>query len=577
MPSSRHPLNDHRTVKRMTQRLLLLFLLVPLSAQSVLARDGLPQGYLASVGGRLITEEQFRDRYKTYLLYGKDEPIVRQQVLETLINEDLLLTESAKLGLTEAVTFKEEAHAIRQQVLLDQFRERVLGAKVVVTEDDLMQAFRRYHAKVAARHIFASTEREAWEYKRLLDNGMRFEDLARQVFKDSYLSDAAGFLGYFSFGDMDPAFEEAAFTLPIGKVSDPIRTAQGYSILRVEDRVEHPLLNEADYLKARKTLRMWVRRIKVDKVAIDYSDELKTRLAIDVNRQTLQDVMDTFVKWPLDKKKQDVRIQPARKLDPASVLRETLVTFRGGRWTVEEFFQKAQWTSERQRKRVRSNEQMVQFIEGLVVRDALLSEARAAGLETDPVVLKEIDKRERGLTEKKYCEDLFRDIQIPEAELRTRYEKFRDEYIFPEQARVLEILVSSPALADELAARARSGEDFQSLARHYTIRPGGTQRSGDLGFIPRERFGPFAETIFSSTPGSIVGPLAYGEAIAIYKVIGFKERRQKTFDEAREEILAQLTMFSQRQKLQKTIEKLKQNVVIVRDYDRLAGMNFSFK
>jgi parvulin-like peptidyl-prolyl isomerase len=45
-----------------------------------------------------------------------------------------------------------------------------------------------------------------------------------------------GDLGEFGRGAMDPAFEKAAFSLPIGAVSEPVLSAFGYHLIKVEKR-----------------------------------------------------------------------------------------------------------------------------------------------------------------------------------------------------------------------------------------------------------------------------------------------------------------------------------------------------
>ena len=107
--------------------------------------------------------------------------------------------------------------------------------------------------------MFARTKEEADNLYQLLKAGASFKELAKQVFTDSTLRNNGGYLGYFSWGDMDPAFENAAFSLKVGEISKPVKTAQGYSIIKVEDRKEIPLMTEDDFQKRKKKLERSLR------------------------------------------------------------------------------------------------------------------------------------------------------------------------------------------------------------------------------------------------------------------------------------------------------------------------------
>jgi parvulin-like peptidyl-prolyl isomerase len=85
--------------------------------------------------------------------------------------------------------------------------------------------------QVHVRHILVEQEYEARDLLRKLAEGVPFEQLAK---KHSRCPSAAqgGDLGTFGRGRMVEPFEEAAFELEVGKVSEPIRTRFGYHLIQ---------------------------------------------------------------------------------------------------------------------------------------------------------------------------------------------------------------------------------------------------------------------------------------------------------------------------------------------------------
>lgn len=71
-----------------------------------------------------------------------------------------------------------------------------------------------------------------------LRDGADFAAIAAEHSEDEGTAEAGGDLGFFPRGQMMPPFEEAAFSLPVGELSGLVRTAFGFHILRVEERME---------------------------------------------------------------------------------------------------------------------------------------------------------------------------------------------------------------------------------------------------------------------------------------------------------------------------------------------------
>ncbi len=89
---------------------------------------------------------------------------------------------------------------------------------------------------VKASHILVATEKEAIDIKDAIDhNVITFEEAAGKYSKCPSGRNG-GDLGYFQHGQMVPEFEKAAFSLPVGEVSAPVKTNFGYHLIKVYDK-----------------------------------------------------------------------------------------------------------------------------------------------------------------------------------------------------------------------------------------------------------------------------------------------------------------------------------------------------
>jgi peptidyl-prolyl cis-trans isomerase D len=110
------------------------------------------------------------------------------------------------------------------------------------------EAYRRQE-QVRVRHILftlaedAPSEQEATvrataeQVLRELHAGADFAALAQAHSNDTATAEKGGDLGFFPRGQMVKPFEDVAFALPVGQTSELVRTAFGYHIIRVEDRL----------------------------------------------------------------------------------------------------------------------------------------------------------------------------------------------------------------------------------------------------------------------------------------------------------------------------------------------------
>ena len=177
-------------------------------------------------------------------------PMLVPLVADQLVNGRLMAAEGYAVGLEDSedvqARLEQAERQFVQQAWLDQtVEERITDERLQTIYDELVMA-QPPQDEVQARHILVETEEEALEVIAAIEEGGDFAELAQER-STGPSGPRGGDLGYFSQGDMVPAFGEAAFALEVGAHStEPVETQFGWHVIKVEDRrtVEPPSLEE---------------------------------------------------------------------------------------------------------------------------------------------------------------------------------------------------------------------------------------------------------------------------------------------------------------------------------------------
>ena len=93
-----------------------------------------------------------------------------------------------------------------------------------------------YCSSVRASHILVKTEKEAKQILEYINKGVDFGELARG-FSLCPSKKNDGDLNYFSRGQMVKPFEDKAFSMQKGEISEPVQTQFGWHIIKVTDKI----------------------------------------------------------------------------------------------------------------------------------------------------------------------------------------------------------------------------------------------------------------------------------------------------------------------------------------------------
>lgn len=86
--------------------------------------------------------------------------------------------------------------------------------------------------KIKCSHILLKKQSEAMMVLERLKNGESFSDLAKKLSVDKASGKRGGDLGFFRKGMMVKPFEDVAFKLEKGQISEPVKTEFGYHLIK---------------------------------------------------------------------------------------------------------------------------------------------------------------------------------------------------------------------------------------------------------------------------------------------------------------------------------------------------------
>nr|WP_218059056.1 peptidylprolyl isomerase [Orenia metallireducens] len=209
----------------------------------------------------------------------------RQRLLNELINQKLFYLDALEQGLEESKEFKESLQRVRNN-LLSQFAIKNLLEKVAVDDNEIEEFYNQNKDRfkkpesVQASHILVKEEKKAEEILNQLKEGLAFAEAVKK-YSTCPSKARGGDLGDFTRGKMVPEFEQAAFAMEEGEVSnEPVKTQFGYHIIKVTAKNE-AASSPLEEVKAQ--VEQQLVSMKQNKLYQDKTEELKEKYTVTIN------------------------------------------------------------------------------------------------------------------------------------------------------------------------------------------------------------------------------------------------------------------------------------------------------
>ncbi|MCK5218572.1 peptidylprolyl isomerase [bacterium] len=269
---------------------------------------------LAQVDGIAISEAELK-REILFLKVSKNaglSDITREDVLNRLINDRLILNEAGRLNLVvskEAVenylkSFWENYSSpevnsilrehqisasawreiIRRRILIERVIEQAVENQVQVSQDEVEEYYwthlLEFHRQrqVHARQIVVETLAQAETLSNKLDEGADFKNLAAE-YSLGPEKDQGGDLGWVGKSDLPQFFSRVLFKMKVGEISKPVATEYGYHLFLLEARKKGGKISLA---QARDQIAENLMIIKIERAFQIWMEDLRARAKISI-------------------------------------------------------------------------------------------------------------------------------------------------------------------------------------------------------------------------------------------------------------------------------------------------------
>ena len=261
------------------------------------AKQGEQKGpYLAKVGNVKITDADLEREMKNLPPFAQKlfEGIEgKKKFLNELVKKELLYQEALKEGLDKDATYVQKVEDFKKITLIGQLLEKELAKKAKVTDEDIKQYYDEHKEDFSPTgqiRLGLIRVKTADEAKKILDDLKKGEDFAKLAKEDSIDTNSAkagGDLGFLSRDQIPQEYQMSIVKLKKGALSEPIKTKNGYDIIKVIDKKATQVI---EFDKVKDLISQHLAGEKQKEAFDSYIEDLKKTIPVEVNEAALANI-----------------------------------------------------------------------------------------------------------------------------------------------------------------------------------------------------------------------------------------------------------------------------------------------
>ncbi|MEX0721899.1 MAG: peptidylprolyl isomerase [Balneolaceae bacterium] len=522
---------DLNSYKKVILRLFFFFSLsLVLMFPSCQKETGSDENILAKINDLEVTEAHFISAFKKYY-YKTGQSLSpsyanKSSILDSEFNTYVLAVHAGELGISETSEAMNMKEMIKRRVLNEEYLEKEILTNLTVSNEEVEQMFVKFNTQLNASHIYAPTAEKADSLYKEIKNGKAFEAIAKREFKNTQLAENGGNLGIFSVDEMDVAFERKAYEMKTGEISKPVRTAQGFSIIKLNDRYTKPVLTEYEFASNKNQFASFVEKQKKEIITRNHLDDFIN--AVSINKKLVEKL------WSLITNNYSSFISKDSEFLEAMNIGNDVVASSGTfSLELDVFLRELKYTPIENLNNVKNLRTFENLIHGLSYRSYLYEKANSVGLHEVDEVISSINQSYHVFLAKEAEDAIKSGIKVNEQEILETFRNNQEKFIKPLELDLSRIVLEDKNQAEEVIDHINKGASFDKMVQIYSTRNEERLIGGRLGFDYANSYGTLSPQLSVLQVGEVSNVLEYqnGE-YHIYKCLGRKEARPFSYKEA---------------------------------------------
>jgi len=495
------------------------------------------QKIVAKIGSEIITESEFIERYEltpqlSAGMIGGEESLKRE-VLYSIIAEKLWALEAESMGLDNSELIKSTYKAIEKMYVRDALYRQEILSKVKLSDDYLLEAFRRNSLLLHLNYVFSTDEAEINDLYVQLKNGVDFYSIFLKR-PESSLQETPYVVSY---GQMDKNVEDILYNLKLGEFTRPIKAPNGWYIFRLLSTEQKVIENVQQAEEQQKYVLKVAEKTITDSIYKDFYSKFFKDAVAETNKELflkISDLVEETLKTRSKKEKipagEKVYIVPddLYKIEielGQELLNAEFIKLNDQPATINDFLQELSIEKfyvdslETYHIKGRLNYAVKIFIE----HELLSREGYKRGLQNLPEVQRYLKIWRAYYLTETLPKEISKSIIITDEEAYEYFLEKNKDTSSTLEVKIIEVLTEDLDVIRTVLDELNDGKDFRELAAKYTIREEAKNNNGELGFFLVSEYGEIGRKAALMQIGDMYGPIKVPEGYSLFELLDRKE------------------------------------------------------